>query len=448
MNAEHNLRRVVSFTELTCPECDGTRLWRAGFYPRADGSVQRWLCLDCGHRFSQLRKQIQISDQLGTFNSRSNLAEASVSERYLFVKEGSNDSSFSFSENVGSHNVTVVGKHLNSLCSYNSSSRVCDSKRGSKNLNISPQKTEIVGDNSQKHQPENGSIVEFLWHLKKQGRYGDATIKTRGKILTLMVKRGCDLSLSEEVKSFIANSKTWSNGHKQIAVYAYDQFAKYLNIQWIPPFYDNNKTLPWVPTEKEVDALISGCPKKIATSLLALKETGFRIGELWRCRWIDLDEERSTLKCIAEKHGNPREIKISSRLIAMLLALPKTNDYIFGNSNLNAHRWNYDRKKTALAMKLQNPRLKRITFHTFRHFKASQEYARTRNIVYVKEMLGHRNINSTLVYTHLVPFDEDAEGFYHATAKDEKEAGELYDQGYRYDCTTPQGIMLFIKKKK
>jgi 5,10-methylene-tetrahydrofolate dehydrogenase/methenyl tetrahydrofolate cyclohydrolase len=53
-----------------------------------------------------------------------------------------------------------------------------------------------------------------------------------------------------------------------------------------------------------------------------------------------------------------------------------------------------------------------------------------------------------LVYTHIVPFDEDAEGLHHATAKNDKEAGELLDQGFRYECTTPQGIMVFIKKKK
>ena len=130
-----------------------------------------------------------------------------------------------------------------------------------------------------------------------------------------------------------------------IAVTAYACFAEMLKIDWEPPFYENNKTLPFVPTEKEVDALISGTSKKIATSLFALKETGFRIGELWNCKWTDLDEEKSTIKCIAEKHGNPRQIKISSRLISMLLSLPKTNEYIFAKSNLNGHRWRFDKQK-------------------------------------------------------------------------------------------------------
>jgi type I restriction-modification system DNA methylase subunit len=77
-----------------------------------------------------------------------------------------------------------------------------------------------------------------------------------------------------------------------------------------------------------------------------------------------------------------------------------------------------------------------------------EEYAITRNILHVKELLGHRNINSTLVYTHLVPIDDDAESYHHATAKDAKEAGELIEQCWQYVVTTPQGIMLFRKAKK
>jgi hypothetical protein len=34
-----------------------------------------------------------------------------------------------------------------------------------------------------------------------------------------------------------------------------------------------------------------------------------------------------------------------------------------------------------------------------------------------------------------------------ATAKDDKEAGELIDQGFQFVCTTPQGIMMFRKTK-
>jgi len=47
-----------------------------------------------------------------------------------------------------------------------------------------------------------------------------------------------------------------------------------------------------------------------------------------------------------------------------------------------------------------------------------------------------------------VPIDDDAKAYHHATARDDKDAGELLDQAWQYVCTTPQGIMLFRKAKK
>ena len=35
------------------------------------------------------------------------------------------------------------------------------------------------------------------------------------------------------------------------------------------------------------------------------------------------------------------------------------------------------------------------------------EYHRTKDILYVKELLGHKSIKNTLIYTHLVDFEED-----------------------------------------
>ena len=63
-------------------------------------------------------------------------------------------------------------------------------------------------------------------------------------------------------------------------------------------------------------------------------------------------------------------------------------------------------------------------------------------------MLGHSNINSILVYTHLLPFDTEAEAYHHAVAGKGTEAGEFLEQVFRYECTTPKGKMIFMKAKK
>ncbi|MHA1711164.1 MAG: tyrosine-type recombinase/integrase [Candidatus Freyarchaeota archaeon] len=50
-----------------------------------------------------------------------------------------------------------------------------------------------------------------------------------------------------------------------------------------------------------------------------------------------------------------------------------------------------------------------ISFHTFRHWKATTLYYQTKDILYVMKFLGHRNIKNTLVYTQLAKFSEKNE---------------------------------------
>jgi hypothetical protein len=60
-------------------------------------------------------------------------------------------------------------------------------------------------------------------------------------------------------------------------------------------------------------------------------------------------------------------------------------------------------------------------------------------------MLGHRNIQNTLVYTHLVNFNTE-ENYYSATAKTVDEAKKLIEQGFEY-VTEMDGVKLFRKRK-
>jgi len=96
------------------------------------------------------------------------------------------------------------------------------------------------------------------------------------------------------------------------------------------------------------------------------------------------------------------------------------------------------------ANKLQNPRLMQIHFHTLRHWKATMEYHKTRDILHVMNLLGHRNIESTLVYTQLISFESDE--FHSAVAKTMDEARKLLEDGFDYVCQKGD-IMLFRKRK-
>ena len=72
------------------------------------------------------------------------------------------------------------------------------------------------------------------------------------------------------------------------------------------------------------------------------------------------------------------------------------------------------------------------------------EYHRTKDILYVKQLLGHKNINNTLRYTQLISFENDE---YHVrVAKTLKEACELAEAGFDY-FTTIEDVQIFRKRK-
>jgi hypothetical protein len=78
---------------------------------------------------------------------------------------------------------------------------------------------------------QNGKLIEFMLHCQKSG-FSNATTRTKFKVLKTMRNNNVNLQDPEAVKLFIAQRKSWSNGHKQIAVYAYNEYTKMEKIQW------------------------------------------------------------------------------------------------------------------------------------------------------------------------------------------------------------------------
>jgi hypothetical protein len=94
--------------------------------------------------------------------------------------------------------------------------------------------------------------------------------------------------------------------------------------------------------------------------------------------------------------------------------------------------------------KLKNDRILKIHFHTLRHWKATMEYAKTKDILHVMKMLGHRNIQNTLLYTQLISFESDQ--FHSATAKTILDAQKLIEAGFEYVCEFNE-TKIFKKRK-
>ncbi|MBS7281486.1 MAG: hypothetical protein KIH09_16835 [Candidatus Freyarchaeota archaeon] len=72
------------------------------------------------------------------------------------------------------------------------------------------------------------------------------------------------------------------------------------------------------------------------------------------------------------------------------------------------------------------------------------EYAKTKDILHVMRILGHKNIKNTLVYTHLVSFKNDE--YIYRVAWTLEEACQLVEAGFDYVCDV-EGAKLFRKRK-
>jgi len=105
---------------------------------------------------------------------------------------------------------------------------------------------------------------------------------------------------------------------------------------------------------------------------------------------------------------------------------------------------NFSQQRRRVAQKIQNPRLLQITFHTLRHWKATVEYHRTRDILYVKQLLGHKKIENTMLYTQLINFESDE--YSSAVAKSLEDARKLVEAGFDY-VTDMDGCKLFRRRK-
>jgi integrase len=285
--------------------------------------------------------------------------------------------------------------------------------------------------------------------MAKQG-YADTTIRASVKTLKALGKR-VNLLEPEIVKGHLTTLQV-SETRKQKITEDLDRFYKFKQIPFDKPHYRRIEVMPLLPLETEIDQLASGLGKKSATFVLLLKETGMRLGECYDLRWIDLDQERCTVRVTPEKGSNPRTLKLSNKLVCMLSSLPKKWPYIFRNpavsreNSLHTFRRHYVEQRRKIAQKIQNPRIEAITFKTMRHWRASTLYFKTKDLLLVKEALGHKAISSTMKYTHLI--DQFREEEYTVKgARNEAEAKPLLEVGYQYTVTTPDGIMLFRKRK-
>jgi len=162
-------------------------------------------------------------------------------------------------------------------------------------------------------------------------------------------------------------------------------------------------------------------------------------------KWTEVDIETRVVTFTPQKRSRPRQFKLSAKLCSMISGLPKKDSRVFGNGNLEKFRRNYEKQRRHMAEKLSSPRLNQITMHTFQHWKATYEYHKTKDILHVMHLLGHRSIQNTLRYTQLIDWGTESD-YVCKVAQTLAEASQLIETGFDY-VTEMDGAKLFRKRK-
>jgi integrase len=337
-------------TVIICPECGSKRVFKDGFREAPLNSfsnepIQRYRCADYGHRFSDHVVLNTVQD-----NKRSSQQNNPCMEIDLLASEQELKTCLEME--------TPLAKDIKVLM----------------------------------------QLEKFLIQLENDG-LKPKTIQNYRKNLRTLHNRKADLFDPESTKAVLAHYPT-KDSTKHLIVILLRNWFDYNGITWKAPKYSKEHEIPYIPTEIEIDQLITGLGKKTAAFCQLCKDTGARSGEIQQLKWTDINFGNRSVTIKAEKNSNSRILFLEAKTIEMLCNLKRNKERIFG-SNLSGLRSSFYIQRRNIAKKIANPNMLKIHFHTFRHYKATMEQHLTKDPWHVKEILGHKHISSTEGYIHL-----------------------------------------------
>jgi integrase len=280
----------------------------------------------------------------------------------------------------------------------------------------------------------------------EQNNIAKTTINNTRKYLNKLATEA-NLDNPNEAKLHILQ-KQCSDGHKKILLNAYRRYAQYYTLPFTMPKIQVRSRPIQVPTKEKVEALIDSCKAPMCIKLRLSAETGLRPIQVYSLKAKNIDTAQRLIYAESAKNGNPVTSKVSTILINQLAEYIQNNrlqpeEKLFKGSQ-DDYCKHYRAYRNRLAKKLHDPSLKTIRLYDLRHYYGTMEYHRTRDIVHVSRQLGHKNISTTMIYVHLLNYENDE--WTCKTAKTADEICKLVEAGFE-KADEIDGLHLYRKRK-
>jgi len=146
--------------------------------------------------------------------------------------------------------------------------------------------------------------------------------------------------------------------------------------------------------------LLESSPNHLRSLIFVALHTGLRRGELLALKWPDVDFEARVLTVRAGKTGKIRFVPLNGLAIKVFRRLLKGSE--------SEHVFTYQGRPLGRFYKtwwksLRRAGIKNFRFHDLRHTFATRLVLSGVDLVTVKELMGHRSLQTTLRYAHPSP---------------------------------------------
>ena len=231
--------------------------------------------------------------------------------------------------------------------------------------------------------------------------------KETKKVYTNEIRRFLD---SEQIpRDYLLNFSNKSRSkirHVYFALKFYYENVLNENFKEKFPLARNELRLPVVLNKSEVLDMIDSTKNiKHKLVLMFLYYGGLRLSEVIKLKWNDLDFERDLIHIKSSKGHKDRVIFLHENLKNSLKQLEKHesgNIFISERGNL------YDKRSVQAIVNNSSKKAsitKKVTPHTLRHSFATHLLEAGADIRYIQKLLGHKNLQTTQIYTHVANRD-------------------------------------------
>lgn len=149
-------------------------------------------------------------------------------------------------------------------------------------------------------------------------------------------------------------------------------------------------------SEDEVKLLSESLKGKFTVKLYAAAmflfaiETGMRLGEMARLRWVDIHAEERWAYVMESKNGDDREVPLSARAIEILTLVRLNGDtrvFPVNDASLG----------TTFRKMCEKAKITGLHFHDSRH-EACSRLSKIYSVMELAKIIGHRDLKSLMVY--------------------------------------------------